>query len=139
MNINALNGSGTAFADMYNRISRTLFQKNSEFTTGDFFKNEKIAAEYDGGKADFSSQQLNSMKDKAIISALSKRGYTMGQLSDMKMAEKVNLKSAVINEAQNTVRNAVRTKLIEENGGTITFLRGEQLSNEVVATLLFSV
>jgi len=139
MGINALNGSGAAFADMYNRISRTLFQKTSELANDDFFKKQKISLIDDGDEANFSSQRLNSMKDKAILSALSKRGYTVGQLSDMKMGEKVNLENAVINEAQNAVRNAVRTRLMEENGGTITFLRGEQLSNEVVATLLFSV
>ena len=139
MNINALNGSGSAFADIYNRISRTLLQKTSEFANDDFFKNQKITLTDNDGMANFSSQRLNSMKDKAIMSALSKRGYTVGQLSDMKMGEKINLESSVINEAQNAVRNAIRTRLMEENGGTITFLRGEQLSNEVVATLLFSV
>ena len=139
--MNVLNGFGSAdIAGMYGRVSKMFSKINPSLANSDdYFLSAENSRTLNKQTANFSSQRLNSMKDKAIMSALSKRGYTVGQLNDMRMSDKVNLENAVINEAQNSVRNAVRARLMEENGGTITFLRGEQLSNEVVATLLFSV
>jgi len=114
------------------KVEKVSFQaKDDSESTEIFADNTKNVDE------NYSSFRLNGLKNQALVDVLNEKGLSNSQIDEMAWSEKVVIKSEISDAVQSKVKSAVRTDVMESQG--TGFLRGEQLSNEVVSTLLLAI
>lgn len=139
--ISSLSSSGVY--NTYSSLISNKFSQNEKIekvnllAKDDSENTEIFADSVKDSDENYSSFRLNSLKSQALVDVLNEKGLSNSQIDEMAWSEKVIIKSEISDAVQSKVKSAVRTDVMESQG--TGFLRGEQLSNEVVSTLLLAI